>query len=88
MDQPKPSNKLVMPEGVSSLGPVQDITEAYVKASIAVPELLVRICDELAGMNDSLSLLALYAERKGLEEKLITQDDLDKGDDDGKAETA
>lgn len=81
----EPQNRLKMPEGVAMTGPVQDLTEAYVKAVVALPEMLNFIAGELQGINDSLSLLSLYLERKGLSEKLFSDEDL-KEDGDGKQE--
>ena len=78
------NHQLKMPAGVSATGPVQDVADAYVKAIIAIPELLNIIAGEMQGINDSLSLIALYTERKGLSEKLLSEEDLKEPDDDGK----
>ena len=81
MEQKKPSNKLAVPEGVASTGPVMDIAEAYTRAIIALPEILEDIAD-------SLGMIALVCERKGKAEMLITDEDLEKGDRDGKGPEA
>ena len=69
-----PPNRLRIPEGVSATGPVADITEAYVRAVIALPEILQDI-------GDSLALIAMYVEKKGLAEGILKNDDVDGGDD-------
>ena len=76
MDEKKPlPNQLKMPEGVSSLGPVESITEAYVKAVVAIPEMLEGVLNELATISDSMAILALYAERQGKAGALFTPED-------------
>lgn len=83
------SNQLKMPEGVSSTGPVSDVTEAYVNAVIAIPAILDNIATELSAMNDFLSVLSLYAEKRGVNEGIIAPDEIEKdGDDDGKESAA
>jgi hypothetical protein len=67
MDE-KPS-KLKMPAGVSSLGPMVDVTEAYMKAIIAIPEILENI-------SESLWVIGQYFEKKGVSETLFTEEEL------------
>ena len=78
------SNKLKIPEGVGPAGPFMDMTEAYVKSVVAVPALLQAVVEALVDIGDSLSVLAIYLEKKGLAEGTLSNDDLDEGDDDGK----
>lgn len=77
----RPSNKLVMPEGVSSIGPVVDIQEAYVRSVMAIPELLQHVLVELHDISGSIGILALYFEKKGLAEGLIQPMDLEPEED-------
>ena len=65
-----PSNKLKMPDGVTPLGMVQDASEILVQTLTALPEILL----DIAG---SLSVIALYCERKGLAEALLTDEDIE-----------
>jgi len=66
-------NRLRIPAGVSPQGAVMDIMEAQAKALLAIPELLNAILAEL-------SVIALYCEKKGKIEGLITDEDLEGGD--------
>lgn len=68
-----PNNKLKLPEGVTAQGPVMDLAEAYMKAVVALPEIL-------EDMVDAMNMVALYCERKGMQEGIISADDLDKGE--------
>jgi hypothetical protein len=72
MNDPK-KNELRVPAGVTAQGAVMDIMEAQAKAMIAIPELLNAILGEL-------SVIALYCEKKGKEEGLISDEDLNEGD--------
>jgi hypothetical protein len=78
------SSKLVMPEGVAPTGAVMDAADACMRAIIALPEILAAILAELQGINDGISVISLYAEKKGLAESLFGPDDLKAGEDDGK----
>lgn len=80
----KPSNKLNIPKGISTTGPVENITEAYVGSVMNIPEMLSELNNTLMEISDSLALLALYVEKKGLVEGVLHNDDLDNGDEDGK----
>jgi len=75
------SNKLKLPEGVSSTGPYMDMTEAYVKAVIAIPAILAEI-------SETLDFFALYIEKKGLSEGVLSPEDIDNGEEDGQDKTA
>ena len=66
-------NVLKMPEGVASTGMVADMAEAYMKAVIALPEIMEDIAD-------SMAVIALYCQKKGLNEGILTDDDLEHGD--------
>jgi len=67
-------NVLKLPEGVTASGPVMDATEAYLKAVIALPEILLGVLEDLGRIGDALSVIALYAEKKGIDEGLIVPD--------------
>jgi hypothetical protein len=71
MNDPK-KNELRVPAGVTAQGAVMDIMEAQAKAMLAIPEILNAILGEL-------SVIALYYEKKGKAEGLITDEDLDEG---------
>jgi hypothetical protein len=62
-----------MPEGVSPLGPVADASEAFAKCLTAIPEILIDI-------EASLSVIALYCEKRGITDGIITNDELDGGE--------
>lgn len=76
-----------------NIGPQQEVTPeaAYLAAVTSLPRLLsdvgkvlTAILDELNGMHDNLDVISLYYERKGLDEKLFSPEDLnpeDEGDD-------
>lgn len=83
--KPVPPNVLKSPEGVAPSGMIMDMsdmTEAYVKAVIAVPDLLNMIVEGIAELTDTVSVLALYCEKKGLSEGILSPDDIE-GDGDG-----
>jgi hypothetical protein len=84
--QEKPSNILKTPEGVTNLGPIQDMADAYAKAIVSLPEILTAIADELREMNGALSMLALYAEKRGTVDGIIHPDDME-DDDEGNADS-
>jgi hypothetical protein len=65
-------NRLRVPAGMTAQGPVMDLMEAQAKAMLAIPELL----NDIAG---SLSVIALYCEKKGLTENLFTEEELEGG---------
>ena len=69
-------NVLKMPEGVSSQGPVQDISEASLRALVALPEILINMTNVLNEIAGSLDTVALYTERKGLKEEYLSPEDL------------
>jgi hypothetical protein len=66
-------NRLRVPAGVTPQGAVMDIMEAQAKALLAIPELLNAILGEM-------SVIALYLEKKGKAEGLLTDEDLEGGD--------
>jgi hypothetical protein len=72
MNDPE-KNRLRIPQGVSPQGAVMDIMEAQAKALLAIPELLNAILSEV-------SVIALYYERKGKAEGLLSDEDLEGGD--------
>jgi hypothetical protein len=85
---PPVSNKLKIPEGVAPAGMIMnmdDMTEAYVKSMIAVPAMLQGIMEAVMEVADSLYVLNVYLEKKGISEGLLTEADL-KGDEDGQSE--
>jgi hypothetical protein len=73
MSEPEGKNKLHFPAGVTAQGPVSDLMEAQAKALLAIPELLADIAA-------SQSVMALYYEKKGIAEGLLTNEDLEGGD--------
>jgi len=58
----------------------EEIGKAYIESMIALPVLLQSVMEQLIEMSSSLSILALYYEKKGLTEALFTDSDLT-GDD-------
>jgi len=82
------SNKLKMPEGVGPNGPFMDMTEAYVKSVVAIPAMLQAVTEALIDIGDSLGVLAIYLEKKGLAEGTLSNDDLDNEEDNGQDKTA
>jgi hypothetical protein len=73
MNEPdKRKNQLHVPAGMTAQGPVMDIIEAQAKAMLAIPEWLADIAA-------SLSVIALYHEKKGLQENLFTEEELEGG---------
>lgn len=74
---------LKMPEGVSPNGPVQDISEACLKAIMALPEILTGIGEVLNQIDSSLDTIALYFERRGVSEGHLSPEDLSEERDDG-----
>lgn len=81
-EAPQPSNKLKIPEGVGPAGPFMDMTEAYIKSVVAIPAMLQAITETLMDISDSLSVFAIYLEKKGIAEGTLSNDDLDEGDED------
>lgn len=63
-------NVLKMPEGVSSAGMVADLTDAYIKAVISLPEIMEDVAD-------SMAIVALYCQRKGVAEGIMSDEDLE-----------
>ena len=78
---PRTTNKLKIPEGVSSTGPFVDMQEAYVKSVVAIPAVLQVIVEILNEIADSLNLLSIYLEKKGIAEGTFTNEDLDENPD-------
>lgn len=68
-----PSKNLNAPKTPPKSAAAEDITSAYVQAVVSLPEIL----DSIAA---SLEVLALYFEKRGIEEKRFTEEDL-RGDD-------
>lgn len=85
---PPVSNKLKMPEGVAPAGIYMDMTEAYVKSVIAIPALLSAAIESLNDISDSLYVLSVYLEKKGIADGTMTEEDLDRDDEDGKDQPA
>lgn len=71
---------LKLPQGVSPMGPVKDLAEAYMKSVVALPEIFTAFLDRMEELSDSLAVLSLYAERKGIADGIIGKDELDHGD--------
>ena len=68
--QNQPSNKLKMPDGITPLGMVQDASDVLIQTLTSLPEILLDI-------SDSLSVIALYCEKKGLVEGIISNEELE-----------
>jgi hypothetical protein len=90
--KPMPPNVLKAPDGMAPSGMIMDMsdmTEAYVKAVIAIPAMLNVLAEGIAELTDTVSVLALYCEKKGLAEGVLAPDDLeDDGDGQGPDKTA
>lgn len=72
--------------GVKPIRPMSenDVTKAYVESMIMLPAILQALIEQLADMADSMSVIALFCEKKGLGDGLFTEDDL--SGEDGEAE--
>lgn len=80
----KPDNILKMPEGISPSGIVfdmSDMTEAYVKSVMAIPALLEDLVEGITGLIDTLSVISLYYEKKGLADGVLAPGDIEEDDD-------
>jgi hypothetical protein len=80
----KPDNILKIPEGMSPAGMIfdmSDMTEAYVKSVMTIPEKLDDLVDEISGLIDVLSIITLYCEKKGLADGVLAPDDIERPDD-------
>lgn len=73
--------QLQVPKGVDENGPVEDTYLNYVKAVISIPEMLDRLIMSIDSLADSVDIIALYAERKGKDENLISDEDIPDGND-------
>lgn len=80
MNKPENENILKIPQGMASIGPVDNVTEAYLKSILALPDRLKEITDALDNIDSNLSVIALYCEKKGLSENLFAPDDFDGGE--------
>jgi len=78
-------NKLQLPEGVTpeEITAAANVTESYVKAVMEIPDALAELAGILQEINNSLGLLALYAEKKGVKEGLLDDADLAPEETDG-----
>jgi hypothetical protein len=59
----------------------EEVGKAYLESMIMLPAILQALLDQMSEAAGSLSIISLYFEKKGIEEKLFTTDDLT-GDDD------
>lgn len=66
--------------GAPVLTPEQ-LSDACIQALISMPSLLQCIIDRLDDMLDALAVTALYTERVGLKNGVLTKDDLQGGED-------
>ena len=71
-------NKLQLPEGVTpeEITAAANVTENYVQAVMAIPDALAELAGILQEINNSLGMIALYAEKKGIKEGVIDDADL------------
>jgi hypothetical protein len=58
----------------------EQLTDACIQALVSMPGLLQDIIDRLDNMLDALALTALYTERVGLKNGVLTKDDLEGGE--------
>ena len=72
------TNELKLPAGLSpeEITAASNLTENYVKAVMVLPDILTEMLNILQEINGSLGVMALYAEKKGLKDGLITDEDL------------
>jgi hypothetical protein len=70
------NKKLNVPRGVDEKGIVEDTYALYTKAVIAIPEMLESLIASVDSLADSIDIMALYAERKGKSEGILSDDDL------------
>jgi hypothetical protein len=54
----------------------EEVGKEYIRSQIAMAELLPEAVRQLSDIADSLSVLALYFEKKGIEDKLFTEAEL------------
>lgn len=81
------SNKLKMPE-TPPVSVTVDATEAYVKSVMMIPGLLSELVDRLDDVANALSIVALYCEKRGLNEAILAPDDLEQDGGDGQQPAA
>jgi hypothetical protein len=63
-----------------------DMQEAYVRSVVAIPAMLQAMTEMLNEIAGSLDVLAIYCEKKGVAEGILSNEDLDGGEDEpGKA---
>ena len=69
------------PFDLTGIKPIRPMTEeevgrAYLESMIMLPNILQALLEQMVTISDSLSLISLYAEKKGLNEALFTEDDI------------
>lgn len=69
------TNRLKLPPNVEDLG------LQYMQATVSMEKHVARLVEIMENVDSHLSILALYLERKGISENLISEDDVDSGDD-------
>jgi len=69
-----PKKKLDIPQGVSAQGVVKDISEAYIKAVLAIPDALEAIANCMDAQTTCLYVIADYIKKKGIAEKMFEPD--------------
>jgi len=74
-EKQEPKKVLDMPSGVSSQGPVKDIGEAYLKAMIALPEIIESAVNVMDAQVVCMKVVADYFRKKGIDEKIFAPDD-------------
>ena len=69
--------------GIKPIRPMseEEVGKAYLESMIMLPNILQALLDQMVVVSDALSVISLYAEKKGLNESLFTEDDLISDDD-------
>jgi len=67
---------LQIPKTTPANGTVLDATEAYVKSVMVIPEILSEIHSRLDEIAGALDMIALYAQKRGLIEGVITNEEV------------
>lgn len=59
----------------------EQVLDACLQALLTMPELLSALIDRMESVDDSLSVLAGYAQKKGLQEGIFTKEEFEEGHD-------
>jgi hypothetical protein len=82
--------RLTMPSGVAPTGPVKDLAEAYMQAIVSIPLMIENLERSVNELTDAVGVLALYFQRKGISEGLMSAEEMDTDEEveDGAGKTA